>query len=191
MGFRPRSSWDPRFAKFFDDWASKMKEQGWDPTKTTAVPMPGSAGAAGNKPAEMMDANLLSEWIKHARKDGVDPMGALFNTSAGRGSAAGVWLKNRMAALDREEAKKAGGAWERGGVRRGGTFFPHWTTSSLTFVIQTTIHDISARHGAKALQAPNDQCTPVIARLEPTVPPKPPVGKARAAWPMHGTQRMG
>ena len=35
MGFRPRSSWDPRFAKFFDDWAGKMKQHGWDPTQTT------------------------------------------------------------------------------------------------------------------------------------------------------------
>jgi hypothetical protein len=100
-----------------------MKEQGWDPSQTTAGPIPGSSAAAGNKAAQMMDGNLLSEWIKHARKQGKDPMGSLFTTSAGRGSATGLWLKNRMAALDREEAKKAGGAWERGGVRRGGTFF--------------------------------------------------------------------
>lgn len=123
MGFRPRSSWDPHFAKFFDDWSKKMKEHGWDPLQTTTAGAPGPGGGA--RAAEMMDSDLLLAWVKHTRSEGKDPLETVFNTSAGRGSAAGIWLKHRIAALDREEAIKAGGVWERGGSRRrGSTFHP-------------------------------------------------------------------
>ncbi|KIM23210.1 hypothetical protein M408DRAFT_265936 [Serendipita vermifera MAFF 305830] len=115
MGFRPRSSWDPRFAKFFDDWAAKMKEHGWDPTQTTVG---GPNGPTGPEAAKLMDGALLSQYIQYARREGKDPLGGLFTSTDGRGSAAGIWLKNRIAALDREEAKKAGGVWERGGSHR-------------------------------------------------------------------------
>ncbi|PVF94338.1 DnaJ-domain-containing protein [Serendipita vermifera] len=121
MGFTPRSSWDPLFREFFDDWTAKMKEQGLDPTRMGQT-------RDGKTPTpqllqEMMDGDILSQYMKKMRAQGKDPLSTVFLSHAGRGSSAAQWLKNRMAVLDREAGLKSGGVWERGSGKHAGTSF--------------------------------------------------------------------
>ncbi|KAG8848385.1 hypothetical protein FRB91_010861, partial [Serendipita sp. 411] len=115
-GFAPRSSWDPQFRLFFDDWVTKMGEKGMN--KEELESERNGHGPSPRVLEQLMDADMLRAYMKKRRAEGKDPLDGIFKDEAGRNSRAGQWLKNRMAMIDRESEAQAGGTWARGGSKR-------------------------------------------------------------------------
>ncbi|KAG8793071.1 hypothetical protein FRC20_011606 [Serendipita sp. 405] len=115
-GFAPRSSWDPQFRLFFDDWVTKMGEKGMN--KEELESERNGHGPSPRVLEQLMDADMLRAYMKKRRAEGKDPLDGVFKDEAGRNSKAGQWLKNRMAMIDRESEAQAGGTWARGGSKR-------------------------------------------------------------------------
>ena len=49
-------------------------------------------GPTGPEAAKLVDSTLLAQYIQHARREGKDPLGGLFNGSEGRGQLSFIFL---------------------------------------------------------------------------------------------------